>query len=243
MENDLLKDVKNIRTISRLVFVDETYQDIYCQENLSFIQMLLLCQMAMFGFPKEKLQELVEKSASVDEIKQNFREQIMSEAFSEFTEEQKNSRKNDENVKNLLEDLAQESKNVMCTLIRFGKESSEREKEVIQNQEIFVQKLDEIFKRSETESGQVKKDFLAVLDRKFEERRYSLMEKTTWKKLKDNLGRYDTKRLSLILRALDAGIQPSKLMPYLENLSVEQFELIVCILTREVTEGGKEYGK
>ena len=71
------------------------------------------------------------------------------------------------------------------------------------------------------------------------------MENTAWKKIKSCIAQCDTKKLSMLVRALDAGIMPSKIAPYLENSSTEQFALIVCILTRqnESKEGGKMYGK
>lgn len=239
MENDLQKDVRNIRTISRLALVDEAYQDIYCREELSFLQMLLLCQMAMYGISKEVVRELAEKSADTDEIKQTFREQIMTNALSQYMdEEKKKTDKSDENIKKLFDMFSLETKNVTRMLMK-------QDEMMAQRHDILLQKLESLFKVQGSEESQLRNNVLSVLDGKFEQRKYTLVENAAWKKIKSYIGQCDTKKLSMLVRALDAGVMPSKIAPCLESSSTEQFALIVCILTREKEskEGGKIYGQ
>lgn len=243
MEDNLLKDVKNIRTISRMALVDEMYQNIYCQENLSFVQMLLLCQMSMYGLSKEVIQGLVDSMASPDEIKQVFREQIMSEAFLEIANRQKVNQGNIEMTKEVLDILAEESKNIIGAIKRLCKSVQEGEGELLQKQEILIQKIDSGFQEQKNAGDSMKSNISDLLDGGFSERKYSLIENTAWKKIKGNLGLYSAKKLSVIYRALEAGILPSKLVPYLDNLSVEQLELVVCILTKETKGEDLKNGK
>lgn len=239
MENDAQKDVKNIRTISRLALVDEAYQDIYCREELSFVQMLLLCQMAMYGVPKDIVQELAHRSADTDEIKQVFREQILTKAFTHYFEtEKKEADKNDKDIKKIMDMVSTGTNSIARMFVK-------QDETMAQRYDILLQKLENLFKIQEAEDRQLKNDILSGMERRFEQRKYSLMENTAWKKIKSCIGQCDTKKLSMLVRALDAGIMPSKIAPYLGNSSTEQFALIVCILTRqnESKEGGKMYGK
>ena len=93
------------------------------------------------------------------------------------------------------------------------------------------------------ESQWLRSGVFNALDAALEQRKYPPNEYIAWRKIKRNLKEKDVKTLSVILRALNAGVLPSKLVPYLESSSTEQLELIVCILTREKMEGDKTYGK
>lgn len=232
MENDLQKDVKNMRTISRLALVDEAYQDIYCREGLSFVQMLLLCQMAMYGISKETVRELAGKSADTDEIKQVFREQILTSAFDRYFG------RNDGNMKKIMDMVSMGTENA-------ARMFEKQEETMAQRQDVLLEKLETMFKMQEAEDRQLRNDILSGMGRRFEQRKYSLVENAAWKKIRNCIGRCDTRKLSMLVRALDAGVMPSKIAPCLENSSTEQFALIVCILTREKEskEGGKIYGE
>ena len=244
MENDLAKDIKNIRTISRLAQIDEAYQDVYCQEGLSFLQMLLFCQMAIYGISSETVQKLVDRSASAEEIKAAFREQIMSEAFAqlrtELNADLESYSEDNRKIIVLLDGLFEKTECLTRDIVLLREETQQQGMELLEKQK-------EVMDRQKIAQEAQKNEVMAVMDGKFEERKYPLPERTAWKKIKGSLGDLDVKKLSCLNRALDAGIRPSKLAPYLAECSSEQFALIVCILTKEqeqgMGEGGSIYGK
>ena len=239
VETGLEKDIKNIRTLSRLAMVDETYQEIYCLEGLSFVQMLLLCQMSMYGIEKEVVQELSERAASADEIKQAFREQVLSEAFSELKAMEEVHKEVEKNLVSRVESLSADMDNLKKINMYIQDELTEIKAHVVMGQERIEKELH----KTMDESQWLRSGVFSALDSALEQRKYPPREWAAWHNIKSNLKEDDVKTLSVILRALNAGVMPSRLAPYLENSSTEQLELIVCILTREKVEGGKAYGK
>lgn len=239
METSLEKDIKNIRTLSRLAMVDEAYQEIYCREELSFVQMLLLCQMSMYGIAKEVVQELSEAAASADEIKQAFREQILSEAFSELKAMEEMHTEAEKSLVGRVESLLADVDSLKKINRYIQDELTEIKAQVVMGQERIEKKLH----KTMDESQWLRSGVFNALDAALEQRKYPPNEYIAWRKIKRNLKENDVKTLSVILRALNAGVMPSKLVPYLENSSTEQLELIVYILTREKVEGDKTYGK
>lgn len=239
METSLERDIKNIRTLSRLAMVDEAYQEIYCREELSFVQMLLLCQMSMYGIAKEVVQDLSDRGASAEEIRQAFREQILSEAFSELKAMEEMHMEAGKNLVGRVESLIADMDSLKKIVVNIQDEFTEIKAQVVMGHERIEQKL----RKTMDESQWLRSGVFNALDAALEQRKYPPNEYIAWRKIKRNLKDDDVKTLSVILRALNAGVMPSKLVPYLENSSTEQLELIVYILTREKVEGDKTYGK
>lgn len=86
MTEESQKNMKNIQTISRWMGIDDEYTNIICRETLSFMQMILLCQLVVYGISKDVIQRLAVEQASIEDIKREFKEEIMSDIFKQMME-------------------------------------------------------------------------------------------------------------------------------------------------------------
>jgi hypothetical protein len=201
--------------------------------------------MAMYSVPKELIDDLAQKSASPEEIKETFRSFFKAQAV--LPDEP--PKEPPKEVMERLEAFDVQLKDIVHLCAKIGSDSSKRDSIASEQYKTLLERMDKLPEQlkaaapDEAVEADVPADTAGPpeedLKKNLEERKYPLRELSAWKKLQGQLPGYEVKRLAFILQALDAGIMPSKLLPYLDS-SLEQLELVIFILTKEIKEETKE---